>query len=253
MNLTAEQIARKGCEELYDPDRIKVKVRTSWRDGICIPDQDGICEEYAVFATMTFGDNQIISKATTKDVEIGEKMYGEPVTVSVTEMGEYRRLILKRNLLAWSLDIPIERDESGWMTETCYKRVGNVSAPLISAFLDEFEKSMEISDTEENKINRQCAILFSRNGHGVNDACEAVSQFCTLGNFSEKFGMDREKLLNLSYRDFLLLKIMIAKESDALRSQQSTKTGGGGGNTQIVGPGGSRASRGIRIPMPGSN
>jgi len=252
MSSTAEQIARKECEELFDPDHIKVKIKTSWHLGFCLPDAEGKQEETAVFATMTFGDNHILDKATSMEVKIGERIGGDDVMVKTTDINEYKRLLIKRNLLSWSLDIPIERDNSGWMTAGCYKRVSNVPAPLLDAFVRKFEESVEVSEDEEHKIARQCAILFSKNGHGVTDACEAVSLFCTLGNFSEKFGITKEQLPKMAYKDFLLLKIMIAKESDSLRVQNGPK-GGGGGNTKIVGAGGrSKASRGVKIPLPGS-
>lgn len=254
MSSTAEQDARQKCAELFDPDRVKVKVKTSWHRGFCMPDEAGTGEEWAIFATMTFGDNYAIEKATGYDIEVGERMNGGgKIMTRVTDINEYKRLIVKRNLLAWSLDIPVERDESGWMKPESYERVARIPAPLLEEFVRKFEESIEVSEDEEQKIARQCAVLFSKSGHGVTDACEAVSKFCTLGNFSEKFGISRELLPRMPYKEFLMLKIMIAKESDALRSQGAPK-GGGGGNTKVVGPGGrARSSRGVKIPMPGSH
>lgn len=253
MSSTAEQIARKQCAELYDPDHVTVRVRTSWRCGCCLPDEDGDGEETAVFATMLFGDNYAIDRATSYEVEVGEKLNGGgKVMARVTDINEYKRLLVKRNLLSWTLDIPIVRDQAGWMTPASYARVSNVPAPLLEAFVRKFEESVEVSDEEEEQISRQSAMLFSKSGHGVTDACEAVSKFCTLGNFSEKFGVNRELLPRMPYKEFLLLKIMIAKESDALRVQQGPR-GGGGASSKVVGQGGRpRASRGVKIPLPGS-
>jgi hypothetical protein len=247
MNSTAEQVARKTCAELYDPDRVRVRVRTSWQYGFCLPDPKGASEETAVFATMTFGDNYAIEQATTYDLAIGEKISGGVVTIQVTDLNEYKRLMIKRCLLSWSLDVPIERDEAGWMTPESYARVSSVPAPLLSAFLSGFEDSIQITEEEEQKISRQCAVLFSKTGHGVSDACEAVSKFCTLGNFSEKFGINREMLPRIPYREFLLLRIMIGKETDAMKVSQPK----GGSTTQIVGAGGRvRPSKGVKIPLP---
>ena len=248
--LQAEQIARQECEELYDPDHVRVRVRTSWKMGFCLPDEDGDSEETAVFATMTFGDNFAIEKGTQYEVELGEKMTGGKATTHVTDIVEYKRLLVKRNLLGWSLDIPIERDESGWMTPECYERVSSVPAPLMESFVRKFEESVEVSEEEEKRIDRQCALLYSKSGHGVADACEAVSLFCTLGNFSEKFGISRDYLPKMSYKEFLLLKIMISKESDSSR-HNAPKGGGGGALSQIIGPGGrARPSRGTKIALP---
>ena len=248
--LQEEQIARRQCEELYDPDHVRVKIRTSWKMGFCLPDEKGESEESAVFTTMTFGDNFAIEKGTSYEVELGERMSGGKATTHVTDIVEYKRLLVKRNLVAWSLDIPIERDYSGWMTPECYARVSSVPAPLLEAFVRKFEESVEVSEEEEQRISKQCALLFSKSGHGVADACEAVSLFCTLGNFSEKFGISRDYLPKMSYKEFLLLKIMIGKESDSMR-QSAPRGGSGGALSQIIGPGGrARPSRGTKIALP---
>ena len=246
--LQAETIARKQCEELYDPDQVHVRVRTSWKLGFCLPDEEGDSEETADFATMTFGDNYAIEKGTNYEVELGEKMAGGKATTHVTDINEYKRLLVKRNLLAWSLDIPIERDRSGWMTPKCYERVSAVPAPLLDAMVRKFEESVEVSEEEERRISRQCALLFSKSGHGVADACEAVSLFCTLGNFSEKFGISKEAMTKMSYKEFLLLKIMISKESDSMRMNTPRHNSA---PSQIIGPGGkARPSRGTKIALP---
>ena len=251
--MAVEQKARQGCAELLDPNRVTVKVKTSHSRGFCLPDPEGKEEETAVFATMTFGDNYVIDKVTSYDVEIGERMgSGSKVYAKTTDINEFKRLLVKRSLLSWSLDIPIERDPSGWMTPACYARVSSVPAPLLEAFVRKFEESVDVSEEEEQQISRQCALLFSKNGHGVTDACEAVSLFCTLGNFSEKFGINREELPRMSYKEFLLLKIMIGKEGDAQRV--SAPRPGGAGTSKVVGAGGrSHPSRGVSIPLPGSN
>jgi hypothetical protein len=124
--------------------------------------------------------------------------------------------------------------------------VSSVPAPLLEAFVSGFEESIEVSNEEEEKISRQCAVLFSKSGHGVTDACEAISRFCTLGNFSEKFGINRDLLPKMPYKEFLLLKIVIAKESDALRVQQPKS------QSSSAGQGGRRPSRSVKIPLPGS-
>jgi len=136
------------------------------------------------------------------------------------------------------LPVPVERDEQGWMTQASYDRVSKVPGPLMEAFVRGMERSVEITDDEENRISRQCAVLFSRTGHGVHDACEAVSMFCSLGNFWEKFGLDKEKLPAMPYREYLMLKIVMGKEGDAARvaarpaRPSGTRIAGAGGRTR---------------------
>lgn len=245
MNTTAEQTARMACAELFNPDLVTVRVKTSWVNGFCLPDENGQEEHTAVFLTMSVGDNYVIDKATSYEVEVGRMPTGTPVMVRATDVNEYKRLLVKRNLLSWSLDIPIERDESGWMTPDCYARVSSIPAPLLEAFVRSFETSSEVTEEEEQQISKQCALLFSKNGRGVTDACEAVSKFCTFGNFSEKFGINRDMLPKMPYKEYLLMKIMIAKEGESLRIQHSAANKPNGG-------GRGRGKSEMRIPLPGS-
>jgi len=241
MNSTAEKVARKEWERVTEPDKVRVKVKVTWWNGMCLPDEEGKDIEEAVFSVLTFGDNHVIEKAVAYEEDVGNGR----TTVKVLELNEYKRLIVKKNLLSWTLDIPIERDEQGWMRPKCYERVSSIPAPLMEAFLDGYEESIAITDAEERKIDRQSAILFSPSGHGVVDACEAVSLFCTLGNFWEKFGLDKNKLPTVPYREYLLMKIMMGKEGDSMRVKTHSKAS----TTMIAGAHGSRPSRGISIPM----
>jgi len=241
MSLTAEEIARREWEAMSDPDQVKVKVRVSERYGLLLPDDNGEREEEAVFKILTFGDNHVLEKATRYTVE-SEETRGR---TNAYDPNEFRRLLLKKNLLFWTLSVPIEREE-GWMTPECYERIGTIPAPLLEAFLDGFEHQTAITEEEERILHRQASILFSESSRGVSDACEAVSLFCTLGNYWEKFGLDKDKLRDFPQKEYLLLKMMIGKESEAIKSKHKSSQP----TTRIAGPGGrTRPSRGKRIPM----
>ena len=251
MSLTAEQIAKNELEILRSPDEIRVRVKVSWDKGFCLPDENGEREEEAVFKTLTFGDNYAIEKAcaytmpVAKDSELPDGM--EMPMQTQHDIQEMRRLFVRRNLLRWTLDIPIERVD-GWMTSECYAMVSRISAPLMDAFLDGFEDRTIVTKEEEETINKQSLTLFSKHSRGVADACEAIRLFCTLGNFWEKFGLDRFDIPDLPYREYALLKMMTAKESEAMRRQsKAAKTVS---NTKIIaGHGGkARPSQGIVIP-----
>jgi hypothetical protein len=242
VNSTAESEARLRTASVMEPELVRVRTKVSWRGGMCLPDEKGSSEEEAVFSVITYGDNWAIDKAVSKDVEID----GGRAVVSVADVNEYRRLLVKRSLLSWTLDIPIERDRHGWMTPRCYERVSRVPAPLLDVFVRGLEASVEVTDDEERKVSRQCATLFSRTGSGVYDPCEAVSMFCTLGNYWEKFGLDKEKLPRMPYKEYLLLKMVISKEGDAARVAARPRPQA---NTRIAGAGGrTRPSRGISTP-----
>jgi len=245
MSLTAdnaEAMARQIEAATHYPDEVHVRVATSWTRGVCLPDEFGDEEERAVFRTLTYGDNYVMEKACRYEVEGLEE--SEPSHYEV-DVNELRRLILKRNLLSWTMGA-VERD-GGWMTDACYRRVGALPAPLVEAFLREFEKHSMVTREEEVTIKVQSAALFSPKGRGVSDACEAVSLFCTLGNYSEKFGMDKGKLWDLPYREFVLLKMMIGQEGEAHRREASKRNAGSKSGTRIVAGHGGRArpSRGM--------
>jgi hypothetical protein len=236
----AEDVARREYDLAFDSFKVRVKIRVSWRGDICLPDSDGEQEEEAVFKVLTFGDNHILEKATSKEFEVD----GGMGRVMVYDTNEYSRLLVKRNLLSWSLDIPIER-EDGWMTSKCYARVSRVPAPLLDTFVEEFQTRMSVTKEEEQKIVRQSLVLFGRNSRGVADACEAISAFCTLGNFWEKFGIGKGvPIQDMPYKEYVMLKMVINKENESHKAHSSPRKP----LTRIAGPGGRpRASKGIVV------
>lgn len=242
MSLAAEEIARREAELMENPGQIPVRVSVHQEGDLYLPHPDGKTEAKAVFSTLTFGDHLLIEQAChheTKEDTGGKTQYE-------TDFNEVRRLTLKRSLLSWSLNVPIER-ENGWLTPECYKRVGQVSAPLIEAFLDGFWQRTEVGASEEEMITRQATILFGKNSRGVNDACEAVRLYCTMSGQWDKFGLKGEEVLGMPYRQYVMLKMMMNFENEAMRRNSSPKQTA---VTRIAGKGGkTRPSRGTRIPL----
>lgn len=236
MSLSCEDIAKREFEVMVAPDEIRVSVPVCRFESFLLPvedekDSDEVVE--AVFRAMTFGDNLIIEKACTYHINNRETRERR----DEVDINEMRRLIIKRNLLSWTLPIEIERKD-GWMTAACYQRVGRVSAPLMEAILDKYEDRIRISNEEEELINRQSSVLFSPNSRGVADSCEAVSLYCTLGNYWEKFGLSRFSILELPYREYLMLKMMIGKEGESHRRSNSAKAHP---SSKVIMPGSNRA------------
>lgn len=239
--LKPEEVARREYEILCDPQVVRVKVPVSWKNGICLPDPRGTSYEEATFKVLTFGDNHTLDKAASYTVEIKEN--GHVVnSEQTTDLNEYRRLLVRRNLLSWSLDIPIER-EGGWMTPECWERVGRLPAPLLEAFIDSYDDSISVTKEEEERIMKQSAVLFGKNSRGVTDACEAISLFCTLGNFWDKFGVGRGVPIHeMPFKEYIMLKIVIGRENESMRLSSAPKKP----LTRIASAGGKpRASQGI--------
>jgi hypothetical protein len=241
MSLAVEEVARREAELMENPDQVPVRVRVRWEGSLCLPSSDGEKEEKAVFSVMTFGDHLLIEQACRHETEREDGKSQFEV-----DFNEVRRLTLKRNLLSWTLDVPVERD-GGWLTPDCYGRVGKVPAPLIEAFMDGFWARSDINCEEEEQIGRQAAVLFGKNSRGVADACEAVRLYCTMGSQWEKFGIKEDELRNMPYRRYMMLRMMVGHENEAQRRQTRHKEAP---VTKIAGRGGrTRPSRGQRIPL----
>jgi hypothetical protein len=248
MSITAEEIARREFAFLEAPDRVPVKITATNVCGFLLPrsvadDDRELTEVTAVFKIWTYSDNQIIDRACRYSAKRGDGK-----DVEQTDVNEMRRLMVKRNLLEWSLDIPIER-ENGWMTPDSYKRVGSIPAPLLEALVLEFEQSFMITTSEEKTITKQCAILFNKNGRGVSNACDAVSMFCTYGNFNEKFGLTREELTDLPYKEYQMLRMVMGREGEAAKRASKTGKDHHAATRVAMGSTKVRASRGKRIAL----
>lgn len=240
MSLAAEELARREVELRENPGEVPVSIKVRWEGNVCFPDPEGEIEEKAVFAVMTFGDHMTIENVCRYEAEDDGRKY------TGLDFNEMRRLALKRSLLRWTLNVPIER-RNGWLTPESYEHVGRVGAPLIEAFMDKFWIYSQVTEDEERTMERQASILFSKNSRGVTDACEAVRLYCTMSSQWEKFGLKEEELDSMPYKKYQMLRMMVGYENEAMKKQMSTKAAP---TTRIAGKGGrTRPSQGKRIPL----
>ncbi|MHA2067466.1 MAG: hypothetical protein ACXABY_24125 [Candidatus Thorarchaeota archaeon] len=236
-----EAMARAHADLMSNPNEVVVSIPVATIDGIMVPHYAGEREEKAIFKVMSFGDYMLMEKACryAQEREDGKKIYE-------VDFNEVRRLSLKRNLLSWSLDIPVER-ANGWMTPEAYERVGEVCGPLMEAFLDGFWMKSELTKDEEDEMERQASVLFGKHSRGVSNPCEAVRLYCTMGSQWDKFGIKEEELDDMSYRKYIMLKKMVSYENEAMKRQSAAKKPA---NTRIAGAGGrTRVSQGQRIAL----
>ena len=240
LSLTDERQAHREWSMLAAPGTVEVVIGVRWFDGICVHDDESDEKVWARFRRMTYGDYWGMERPCTTVFNDGIR------TKSYIDVYEMRLMILRRLLVDWSLDIGLEIDEeTGWLTDSCFGRVKRVYPALLMAFLSRYEESVEVTADEERVMDRQSARLFAKNTKGVENPCEAVSLFCVLSNFWEKFGLNRFQIKDLPYREYLLLRFMMSKESDALaRSMKAAKPKK---PTMIAGPGGMRPSRAIVV------
>jgi len=239
--ISVEEMAKRELDLVGPENVVRVRVKVRWHGNLCVPDENGKDEEESVWKVLTYMDHWVMDKACSY-----EAPRPDGKTQQETDYNEMRRLMVKRNLLSWSLDVPIVRS-NGWMMTDCYDRVSRVFAPLMDAFISGFEDKSRITDKEEEEIEMQSAALFNAKG-GIANACEAVSLFCTLGNYWEKFGLDKGKLAEIPYREYVMLKMMITRESSSVKSR--SKSSHDTPKCKVVGPGGKVVpSRGTVIPM----
>jgi len=209
--------------------------------GIYLPDYNGSKEIVAKFRTLTFEDHNVIYQMATKLVK-DEKAKDY---VTITDYMEMKKLVLKRQLVSWNLDIEIEYDGE-WIREDVFKRICSIPGPFLMKMLDMYEEMSNLSQDEEEMIKRQSGLLFSGSGGGVANPCEAVSLYCNLSRFWDKFGLNKNDLKSLSYREYLQLRLMSINDDDAQR--RASKAASTTSNTRVAGKGGSiRGSRGVKV------
>ena len=237
--ISAEEIARREFDIITNPNTVKVKIGVKQVGSFWLPEKESKTILHATFKTFSYGDHLIIQKACSYDVPCPDPFFSS----QAIDFYESRRILLKRNLLSWDIPIEIQRD-GGWMTSECYKRVSKLPAPLIEGIIDAYEDKANITKEEEDEALRQSAVLFAKNSRGVIGACEAVSLYCTLSSYWEKFGLDKENINNLPYREYQMLRIMVSKQSEADRINNAPKPS----NTKISYGGKTMASRGVVQP-----
>jgi hypothetical protein len=234
---------REEYERMVRPEIIEIRFRISKYETFYLPDEDGEEEIIARFRPLSFDDHNTVYQMATKLIrDERAKDY-----VTITDYMNMKKLILKRQLIWWNIeDIPIEYDGE-WIEEETFARVCSLPGPIISRLINEYEETTNITIEEEEIIKRQSTLLFSpTSSAGVNNPCEAVSLYCNLSRFWEKFGLNKFDLKSLSYREYLMLRLMSMNSDEAQR--RASKAASTTSNVRVAGKGGKiRPSRGVRV------
>jgi len=177
----------------------------------CGEGEEPEAELSAIFRTMTFEDFAVMEDLISVDYKINEQE-----TVRELDFSGMRWLMMRRLPLSWNLPIPLEY-ENGWMKEESFSRLKRLPAPLVNAMLNEYQPHASLSRDEEVTIDRQSLTLFNENSRGVINACKAISLYCLLTSFWEKFGISRFDIPNMQYKEYLMLRQMIGNDNEATR------------------------------------
>lgn len=238
---------RKEYNLLTKPDKVLIKVPCSESNGILMPDVYGDILHWAEFRRMDIQHHQLINKFVNR--EVYQIVNGvERLIHSDTDMEEFDIHLLRMMLIKWSL-CDLEKDDSGYLTEDSVNKILRHPAPLIGAFINRYYHTYIVTKEEEKHIERQSVSLFAPKSRGVDNACEAISLFCMLGNMWEKFGLNYHDLKTMPYRDYVMLRIVLGKEIERHRMESQRQKNSN--NTRVAGQGGrTRASRGQVIENP---
>lgn len=225
LNTTTEEI-KEEYKLIAGDEEIKIEIPASKFFRI-VKDTNGML--WFKFKIMTVENYWFIEKYAKEDSE------------------EFKKLILKYQIIDCNLDIDLEF-ENEILTDKSWKELLNLPAPLLSEFVNKYQDSYLMDREEEIKLERQTAILFSPNTGGVENACETIKLYCVLGNFWEKFGINRFDLKKLSYKEYIGLRMVLNNQIDRTKATQKQHKKP---QTMIAGMGGrTRPSRGIQIPNP---
>lgn len=140
--------------------------------------------------------------------------------ICIYNFSKMRGLVLKFFLKSWSLPIPISHDEHGILQDVCYERVMDVHPNILRYFVGHVEKLFFLTDEDRESITKQSLRLFGGSGTGVHNPHEAISMFCDLSQFWEKFGLNYFDLQLLPQDVYIRMKTVISNEID-IRNQKS--------------------------------
>ena len=150
-----------------------------------------------------------------ESMEAGEKM----ISYNFSAM---HMIVLRWMLKEWSLPIPLERLEDGQLTDESYGRVLSVHPHLLDHFVRQYVETLFLPDQEKQRIARQSMLLFSPKGKGVHDACDAISLFCTLAGFWDKFGLNYFDLQKLPQDVFVKLRTVMGFEMEMQQAKAAS-------------------------------
>jgi len=235
-----EEEIRQEYELIAQDDEVLVEVKARKHGSTYLPDKGGEFVMWARFRRMQVEDMWMIERFTERTEYVDK----HPVVDHDNE--ETKRQLLRFQLLDWSMDIPLEFDEAGRLSERCWRVVMKQPAPLIDAFITKYQQTYWVTVDDEKDIQRQCSILFGKNSRGVDNACEAVTLYCVLSSMWDKFGINWFDIKKLPYKQYVMLRMVVAQEIDARKAQMNASKRQNA--TRIAGRGGrTRPSRGVTI------
>lgn len=150
----------------------------------------------------------------------------------------YKKFVLKYLIKDLSFDIEIKRKETGELSEKTMKEISSLNPKILDYFLNKFDELIALSESETLKISEQCGLLFKSNSNGVKSPHEAISLYCELAGFWEKFGLNYYDISKLPIDVYNKLRLILREENEIkaneLKGNKKTTSKGKGGMNQIL-------------------
>ncbi len=138
-------------------------------------------------------------------------MFGREDIISSYNFTKMSKHILQYVLKEWSLPIELVFNENGVIEDECYEKIMAIHPNILKYFIESFETSLFLSADDKDKMIRQSRSLF-KDGNAVSSPHEAISAYCDLTAFWDKFGLNYYDLKNLPYELYLRLKTISQHE-----------------------------------------
>ena len=224
---------RLNFNYLRSPHQIEFEAYVDKNNFNNIQDKEFKNSEKVVFRF--FELNETCSKLLKKEGIRKHYFRGEPFCYY--DYLSYNSFILRNLLSWWSLEIELERNEFGVLTEECFERVMKIHPSILEHFLGLYDVAYDVSDTESQKIIDQCHNLFRRGSKGVMDADDSISVYCSLTGFWEKMGLNYFDLQKLPDDLYNKLSLIMRKDNEiqAKELENMSKPSNSRGSGNIIG------------------
>jgi len=206
----ADNLERLINDESEYGSCVVLRIGVTKRGGVYMQDENGEETLTACFKKMTIDDNMAIERLSYE-----KKSNENGMDISASNFLIYRTILLRRLLLSID-DFKPER-KNGWIVEKDWNIIKNYNGMIVSHLVDEYEKSISVSDDDEKLLGRQSAVLFGVDNGKVSNPHPGISMYCTLGSIWEKFGIDVSKLGDMTFDKFLLIKQIMGSEAEQQR------------------------------------
>lgn len=193
-------------------DCVVLRIGITNRNGVFLPDLNGEEILTACFKNMTIDDNFAIEKFSYE-----RKSNSNGMDISASNFLTYKMLLLRRLLV--SIDEFKPERKNGWIVEKDWNKIKAYNGMIISYLINEYEKTISVSDDDEKILERQSASLFGTDNGKVMNPHPGISMYCTLGSIWEKFGIDVSKLGDMTFDRFLMIKQIMGNEAEQTRKR----------------------------------